>query len=79
MQQLESGEAVFVIDDGFEPVVQRGTVARVRCNEIDVQFNSDPFDADVDTPRTLSCISCQVIRTDASGHELAKKIDFPKP
>ena len=85
MEQLEIAEEVFVIDDGFEPVVQRGVVTAVRVlegqeyNEVDVQFGSDPFDADVATPRTLGCMSCQVIRVDADGYELANKLGFPKP
>lgn len=84
-EYITVGDDVFGIDDGFEPAVQRGTVVAKRelenspYNELDVQFDSDPMNAENDEPRVLGGFSTQFIRVDASASELTDKLGFPRP
>lgn len=69
---FESGDAVFVVSSAFEPVVQRGEVAKnsSEYRSIDVQFDTDPFDADDDNPRMLGCDESEMLHVDADAAEV---------
>lgn len=82
---ISVGDEVFGIDDGFEPAVQRGKVVAKRelendeYNEVDVQFETDPMNAENDEPREVGGMTTQFISVNASAAELADKLDFPRP
>lgn len=64
----EVGTDVFVVSDGFEPVVQQGVVEKLRDDGSvqSVRFLTDPFDAESGEPRSIGVHGSEVIRADPS-------------
>jgi len=69
---FETAEEVYVVSDGFEPVVQRGIVLHnvEQHRSIDVHFESDPFDAESDEARSIGCDPSEMLHVDADTAEV---------
>jgi len=76
---FEPGEQVYVVSDGFDPVVQRGMVApELRQHEdarsVEVVFPTDPFDTESDESRTIGCDPTELLHVDADTVEVYRFI-----
>lgn len=76
---FEAGEEVYVVGDGFEPVVQQGTVGFADSHtedqkSIDVFFDSDPYRPDVDEGRVIGCDPSELLHVDADTVEVYRFI-----
>jgi hypothetical protein len=70
--EFEVAEEVYVVSDGFEPVVQRGIVLHnvEQHRSVEVHFESDPFDSESDEQRSIGCDPTEMLHVDADAAEV---------
>jgi len=81
---FEQGDEVFVVDDGFEPVVQRGYIGHDpdEYRSVPVFVPTDPYDSGVDEGRVIRVQADQLLHADAGAIELLLfigRIDLIEP
>jgi len=76
---FESGDEVYAVSDGFDPVIQRGHVGFADSDtegqqSIDVFFSTDPFDSESDEGRVIGCDPSELLHVDADTVEVLRFI-----